>query len=105
MGIHHTQHADGFEHAFGCRCRAKLQYIQELRCIAAKGGIALTDAVQEIKVFGLGKLLRFTHTGRKSFPREHRFDCREWVSAQSLGFDQRLSDPSVQVHLVIDRLT
>ena len=60
--------------------------------------------MQKIEIFGLGKLLGFIDTGSESIPGEHRFYSRERVSALSLGFDQRLPDPSVKAHLVIDRL-
>ncbi|XBQ29683.1 hypothetical protein ABG092_01105 (plasmid) [Klebsiella pneumoniae subsp. pneumoniae] len=43
---------------FGGGRGPQLEHGKEFRCIAAQGGVALADAMQEIEVIGLRELLR-----------------------------------------------
>ncbi|GHL00439.1 hypothetical protein ECZU20_51880 [Escherichia coli] len=57
VGVHAAQHLNGIKHVFGGG-RGPQQHGKEFRCIAAQGGVALADAMQEIEVIGLRELLR-----------------------------------------------
>jgi hypothetical protein len=77
---------------------------KEFRRVAAQGGVALADAVQEIEVIGLRELLRLGDALGESIPGHDGLDGGERVAARLLGVDQRLADAPVQAHLGVDGL-
>jgi hypothetical protein len=80
------------------------KHIEELRCIAPQGGIALSDAVQEIEILRLSELLCFGDTRGEVVPRENGFDRCERIAAGLFGFKKRLTHSSVKPDLVVDSL-
>ncbi|WP_416376963.1 hypothetical protein [Klebsiella pneumoniae] len=50
---------------FGGGRGPQLEHGKEFRCIAAQGGVALADAMQEIEVIGLRELLRLVTLSAK----------------------------------------
>ncbi len=56
-----------------------------------QGRVALADAVQEIEVFGLGKLLRLGDAHGEGVPGHDSFDGGERIAAKLLGADKHLA--------------
>ncbi|WP_407208280.1 hypothetical protein [Citrobacter freundii] len=83
---------------------ARSEHGKEFRRVAAQRGVAFADAVQEIEVLGLRKLLRFGDALGEGIPGHDGLDGGERIAARLLGLDQRLADAAEQPHLGVDRL-
>ena len=75
-----------------------------MRRVAAQGGVALANVMQEIKIRRPRQCLRLGDTGGEGVPRHDGLNSGKRIAAVLLGLDQGLADTSVQPHLVIDRL-
>nr|QIQ10640.1 hypothetical protein HKOLGJPJ_00041 [uncultured bacterium] len=81
VGVHAAQYLDCLQHVLGGGCGPQLENVKEIRRVAAQGGIALADAVQEIKVIGLGELLRLGNALGEGIPGQDGLDGGERVAA------------------------
>jgi hypothetical protein len=82
----------------------KLEYVQELRRVAAQRSVAFTDAMQKVEALRLRELLRLRDAGCEGIPRHYCLDGGERIAAALFGFQQGLADAAIHPHLVIDRL-
>ena len=103
-GVHLAQQFDGIKDRFGGGSGVQPKYVQELRRIAADGGIAFTYPIKEVEVSRLCKLLRFRDACRELLPRHDVFDSCEGIAAVLLGFEQSLPDLPIKPELLVDGL-
>jgi hypothetical protein len=80
----------------------RCEHIEKLRRVTAQSGIALSDAVQEVKILRLGELLRFGNAGREVVPRDHGLDRDERIAAALLGVKQGPTNLPIEPDLVVD---
>ncbi len=66
---------------FGGGRGPQLEHGKEFRCIAAQGGVALADAMQEIEVIGLRELLRLGDALGKGIPGHDGLDGGKRIAA------------------------
>ncbi|SRY60832.1 Uncharacterised protein [Escherichia coli] len=83
---------------------AQFQHLQQGRRVTAQGGEVLADQVQVVEAFRPGQQLGLADALGELVPGNHRLDGGIGVAAAFLRFQQRLADPGVQAHLVVDRL-
>lgn len=81
VGVHAAQHLNGIKHVFGGGRGPQLEHGKEFRCIAAQGGVALADAMQEIEVIGLRELLRLGDALGKGIPGHDGLDGGKRIAA------------------------
>ena len=104
VAVHAAQNLDSIEHTFGGGRGSQLEHVEEMRRVAAQGGVALANVMQEIKIRRPRQCLRLGDTGGEGVPRHDGLNSGKRIAAVLLGLDQGLADTSVQPHLVIDRL-
>ena len=85
VGVHAAQRLDGVEHVLGGGRSSQLECAQEFWCVAAQGGVALADAVQEDEVIRLRELLRFGDTLGEGIPGYDALDGGERGTAHCLA--------------------
>ncbi len=104
VGVHLTQGLHGCQHALRGPARRAVPAPPARPACNGAGWRSSRDQVQVVEAFRPGQQLGLADALGELVPGNHRLDGGIGVAAAFLRFQQRLADPGVQAHLVVDRL-